>query len=231
MRYQAVVFDMDGVIFDSERLVLKGWKKAAEKWGIDNIEDVFYQCIGVNRVVTREIFLTAYGADFPYEEFRAYGSKFFQQECVDGVVPMKPGVRELLGYLRDKGYRIGLASSTRHEVVSQEIEAAGLSSLFDQLTCGDMTKRSKPEPDIFLLACEKLGVKPENAIAIEDSYNGVRAANRAGMMAIMVPDLVPPDDEMRELAGEIMVDLFAVKDWIQEFDFDDLSNEMCFTRT
>ena len=131
-----------------------------------------------------------------------------------GRLPLKPGIRELLEYLKENDYKIGLASSTREAVVSQQLIDAGLRPYFDNLTCGDMLKKSKPEPDIYLMACEKLEVLPEEAIAIEDSFNGIRSAYRAGMFPIMVPDLLQPDDEMRELSGKIFEDLFKVKDWL-----------------
>ena len=130
-------------------------------------------------------------------------------------MPLKPGIKELLVYLKENGYKVGVASSTREAVVSRQLVDAGLREYFDNLTCGDMLERSKPEPDIYLMACEKLGVKPEEAIAIEDSYNGIRSAYRAGVFPIMVPDLMHPDEEMRELAGQIFESLFDVKKWLE----------------
>lgn len=214
MKYKAVVFDMDGVIFDSERLVLEGWLKVAEKYGIEGIEEVFGRCIGVNEQTTRQIVLEHYGEDFPYEAYRKETSALFHERYGNGNLPLKPGVRELLSYLKEKGYPVGLASSTRQAVVEQELRDAGLMPYFDQLVCGDMIKKSKPEPDIYLKACEKLDVEPRMAVAVEDSYNGIRSAKRAGMTPVMVPDMVLPDEEMRSLAHKICKDLFEVKNWI-----------------
>lgn len=214
MKYKAVIFDMDGVIFDSERLVMEGWMEVAKKYGIDGIEEVFGRCIGVNAQATRQIVLEHYGEDFPYEEYKKETSALFHDRYGNGKLPMKPGVRELLSYLKEAGYLIGLASSTRQAVVEQEIRDAGLLCYFDKLVCGDMLKKSKPEPDIYLMACEHLSVRPQEAVAIEDSYNGVRSASRAGMTAIMVPDMAQPDEEMWALAHVICKDLFEVKNWI-----------------
>ena len=122
---------------------------------------------------------------------------------------------ELLKYLNDSGYKVGLASSTRYEIVKEELEEAGLLPYFHNLTGGDMLKKSKPEPDIFLMACESLSVKPEEAIGIEDSYNGIRALSRAGMLPVMVPDMIAPDEEMKDLAEFIFDDLLEVLKWIQ----------------
>ena len=213
--YKAVVFDMDGVIFDSERCVLQSWIDVADQYSITDIDKVFIKCIGTNEPATKKILFEHYGPDFPYDEYRKKSSAIFHAKYDDGRLPMKPGIKELLQYLTEQGYLVGLASSTKEIHVRQEITDAGLLPYFKNLTCGDMLKKSKPEPDIFLMACDNLGVKPEEAIAIEDSFNGIRAAHRAGMFPIMVPDLIAPDDEMRELAGMILSNLMEVKAWLQ----------------
>ena len=222
MKYKAVIFDMDGVIFDSERLVLEGWQEIAAKYGIKGIEEVLPRCLGVNAQATREIFREYYGQDFPYDEYKKEASALFHSRYGNGKLPLKPGVKELLSYLKENGYLVGLASSTRQAIVEQEIRDASLMPYFDNLVCGDMLKRSKPEPDIYLKACENLDVEPRMAVAVEDSYNGIRSAKRAGMVPVMVPDMVQPDEEMRSLAHKICKDLFEVKNWISEtenFDF------------
>ena len=213
---KAVIFDMDGVIFDSEKLVLQSWQWVAKQYGLEGIEEVFPKCIGVNAVNTKLIFLEYYGEEFPYDVYKKEASKWFHDRFDNGKLPLKPGVVELLSYLQEAGYKIGLASSTREAVVTQEIRDAGLLSYFDNLTCGDMLKKSKPEPDIFFMACDKLGVTPEEAIVIEDSYNGIRAAYRAGITPIMVPDMIAPDEEMKMLAYKICESLTEVRDWIKE---------------
>ena len=222
MKYKAVIFDMDGVIFDSERLVLEGWQEIAAKYGIKGMEEVLPRCLGVNAQATREIFREYYGQDFPYDEYKKEASALFHSRYGNGKLPLKPGVKELLSYMKENGYLVGLASSTRQAIVEQEIRDAGLMPYFDNLVCGDMLKRSKPEPDIYLKACENLDVEPRMAVAVEDSYNGIRSAKRAGMVPVMVPDMVQPDEEMRSLAHKICKDLFEVKNWISEtenFDF------------
>ena len=222
MKYKAVIFDMDGVIFDSERLVLEGWQEIAAKYGLKGIEEVLPRSLGVNAQVPREIFRECHGQDFPYDEYKKEASALFHSRYGNGKLPLKPGVKELLSYLKENGYLVGLASSTRQAIVEQEIRDAGLMPYFDNLVCGDMLKRSKPEPDIYLKACENLDVEPRMAVAVEDSYNGIRSAKRAGMVPVMVPDMVQPDEEMRSLAHKICKDLFEVKNWISEtenFDF------------
>ncbi|MCM1083710.1 MAG: HAD family phosphatase [Clostridium sp.] len=213
MSFQAVVFDMDGVIFDSEAKVVECWQVVAEKYGIPDIEDACRQCLGINRDATRAYMLEAYGQDFPYDEYKTEMSALFHERYGDGRLPIKAGVREILSWLKEHGIKIALASSTRRAIVEAELKAAGLYDFFDKVICGDMVEKSKPAPDIFLRACNELGVKPCHAYAIEDSYNGIRSAHGAGLSCIMVPDLAPATDEMRELSEQILPDLVAVKEY------------------
>lgn len=215
MQYQAVVFDMDGVIFDTERLVIEFWKEVAKKHNIPNIEHTCIQCLGTNRVHTREIFLENYGADFPFDPYRAEVTELFNTHYKGVPLPTKPGVRELLSYLQEQDIKVGLASSTAQHLVRDEIGTAGLLPYFQTLVCGDMVEHSKPAPDIFLKACEILNADPTKSIAIEDSFNGIRSAHCAGMTPIMVPDQVQPTDEIRTLAFHVMPSLLDVLNWLK----------------
>lgn len=215
MQYQAVVFDMDGVIFDTERLVIEFWKEVAKKHNIPNVEHTCIQCLGANRVRTREIFLENYGADFPYDPYRAEVTELFNTHYKGVPLPTKPGVRELLSYLQEQDIKVGLASSTAQHLVRDEIGTAGLLPYFQTLVCGDMVEHSKPAPDIFLKACEILNADPTKSIAIEDSFNGIRSAHCAGMTPIMVPDQVQPTDEIRALAFHVMPSLLDVLNWLK----------------
>ena len=209
---RAVIFDMDGVIFDSERLVWLEWCAISEKYGLENIWEVYRKCIGVTETRTRELFLEQYGQDCPYERYKEEVSINFHRKYDNGKLPLKEGVREILTYLKEKGYHVGLASSTREAVVRAEITDAGLLPFFDNLTCGDMLKKSKPEPDIYLMACRNLDVSPEEAVAVEDSYNGIRSAYRAGMRPVMIPDLLSPDEEMKAFSWQICNNMLELRE-------------------
>ncbi len=213
-----VIFDMDGVIFDSERAILECWLVLADKYGLKDLEEVFKKCIGTNDAQTAEIVESAYAPEFGegiYDKLRKESSEIFHKKY-DGVgLPIKTGVKELLDYLKDNNVPIGLASSTKKATVERELTEAGLIDYFDKIIGGDAVKISKPNPEIYFLACEAMGTEPEKAIAIEDSYNGVRAAKAAGMQCIMVPDIIPADDEMRSLADAICGDLLEVKETLE----------------
>lgn len=212
---RAVIFDMDGIIFDSERLVLDCWERLAEKYRLDGMHEAYLPCIGTNDARTKEIMMNYYGPDFDYDRFRQESSVIFHEIVDKEGLPVKKGARELLEFLRENKIPVGLASSTRLAVVTAELRQAGLYDFFQAVTGGDQLERSKPEPDIYLMACGKLGVRPEDTYAVEDSYNGIRSASSAGMKPVMVPDLLPPTEEMRQKSVIVLEDLLQVRDWFQ----------------
>ena len=212
---KAVVFDMDGVLFDTERLCQDSWIEVANRRGLPDMEIIFPKCIGRNANDSRQIVLEAYGADFDYEVFRREASDWFWKYLEENGLPVKEGVRELLNWLKEQGWRIGLASSTRRSSVISHLEQAGIKDFFEEIITGDMVEHCKPLPDIYLLACRKLMVDPAETYAIEDSPNGIRSAYRAGMKPIMVPDLLSPDGEMEQLSTCIFPGLLDVLDYFR----------------
>lgn len=212
--YDAVIFDMDGVIFDSERAVKKCWMAVAPKYSIPDIEATLMECIGTNSIRTKEIMCCHYGSDFAYEAFIAEVSAMYHSQYDGGRLPMKPGVNELLDYLRSQGTRIALASSSAQTTVINQLRDAHILSYFDAVICGDMVQKSKPAPDIFIKACKELSVCPNRCYGIEDSYNGIRALYAGGLHPIMVPDLLMPTPEMTELSEVILSSLLEVKRYL-----------------
>ena len=212
---RAVLFDMDGVIFDSERAVLAVWREIAGKMELSGIDGVFVQCVGVNKQRTREIFCEAY-PDLDFDEFDVRVRRLFLSRYDKGRLPVKPGVREILAGLRERRIPLALASSTRTETVKRELEEAGFLGCFDTVIGGDLVTRSKPDPEIFLTAASRLGAEPADCFVIEDSFNGIRAASAGGFRPIMVPDMLPPDAEMEEKAELIAADLFEAWDYLQK---------------
>ncbi len=213
--FDAVVFDMDGVIFDSEIKVVECWEEVARRHRVPDIEAACRECLGLNYEVTRERMLARYGRDFPYDVYKKEMSELFHSRYDQGRLPVKKGVRELLDFLKESRKKIALASSTKSQAVIQELKDAGLYDYFDQVVCGDMVERSKPHPDIFLKACRLLGTDPARAFGVEDSHNGIRSAFSAGLRPIMVPDLAPATAEMEELSEIILPDLLAVKEYLR----------------
>ena len=214
-----VIFDMDGVIFDSERAYIEAYKKLAPKYGLEDSETLHRACmdsIGVTRVITKQIFFSYLGLEFDFEQYRADVAEELSKKDFD----LKPGVFELFSWLKEHGARIALASSTRWESVSRMLDHAGLTAYFDAIVCGDMVQHSKPHPEIFLTAAERLSAEPQDCYVIEDSYNGIRAARAAGMHPIMVPDILQPDDEIRGLAEAVLPSLYDVIGYLEEVAYD-----------
>ena len=212
---QAVIFDMDGVIFDSERLVIECWQVIAEKHNIPDIVEICMRVQGNNRQETGKRFREKYGNDFPYDTYKKEVTALFRERYGEGRLPLKPGVVKILEELKRNNIPLALASSTRSDIVKLEMEEANLLPYFDAVLGGDMVPRSKPEPDIFLAAAKVLGAIPANCYVLEDSFNGIRAAHRAGMHPIMVPDMQQPDEEMRGLAEVIVDDLPKAMGYLQ----------------
>lgn len=211
---RSIVFDMDGVLIDSEALLLKDWKIVADKAGIRDIENTLNQCIGITAPETEALFCKVYGADFPYQKYKSMVSEMYYAETEKDGLPVKPGVYELFEFLKENNYLIGLASSTREEIVRKEMKSIGLLDAFHAVVCGDMVSKSKPQPDIYLKACELLKVSPARCYAVEDSPNGIRSAFRAGMLPIMVPDLIEPDEELRTLLYKKFDSLLEVREFL-----------------
>ncbi|MBP5275210.1 MAG: HAD family phosphatase [Lachnospiraceae bacterium] len=212
---KAVIFDMDGVIFDSERIIIELWEDFGEKNNMPHMHDVTIRCVGLNDKATEEVFKEVYGDDYDYRRFQKIISKQYHEMADGGKLPMMIGVREILDYLKDNGYKIALASSTRTEVVTNQLKAANIYEYFDKVVCGDTVTHSKPHPEIFLKAADQLGVDITKVYIIEDSFNGIRAAHAAKAMPIMVPDMIEPDDEMREKAFKILNSLLEVIEFLK----------------
>ncbi len=207
---------MDGVIFDTERMYLDIWSGLALEKGVGDIRETLKACIGTTDEATHKMVEEAFGKNFPFEAFYREADRRFRAIAEADGIPVKKGARSLLTYLQKAGIPVGLATSTYRERAKRELEHEGLFSYFTEVTFGDEMKRSKPDPDIFLRACEKLGVDPRESVIIEDSFNGVRAGRAAGARVIMVPDIVEPTREMRELADEILPDLTAVEEYLRD---------------
>ena len=212
---QAVIFDMDGVIFDSERLVIECWEVIAAKHNISDIVEICMRVQGNNREETGKRFKEKYGKEFPYETYKKEVTALFLERYGEGRLPLKPGVLEILKELKHRRLPLALASSTRSDIVIQELDDAHLLPYFDAILGGDMVSRSKPEPDIFLAAAAALQAEPKCCYVLEDSHNGIWAAYRAGMHPIMVPDMQQPTEEIRGIAEAVVENLLVALEYLQ----------------
>ena len=212
---KAVIFDMDGLIFDSERLYAKANVKTAKTLGLDKDEAYFYQFVGIGAQDMAERMKEAFDDDLVDEFFRL-GEEDAHELLLHGEVPTQPGLYELLDYLDDAGIEKVIASSSEVHMIDVMTKNAGIRDRFSAIHGGDQVEQTKPAPDIFELAWSNLGVSKEETLVLEDSINGVLAAHAAGIPVIMVPDTVEPTDEVRDKALAVVNNLSEVANYLKQ---------------
>ncbi len=211
MKIEAVIFDMDGTLFDTEKVYRAAWREAGKRMNFAALEEALAACTGCNAADTRKHFETKYADVVDYDTFFALREEIYEEIVEREGLQLKPGARETLQWLRAHGLRIALGTSTNPPRVPRNLERAGLTSYFDAVVMGDMVKKGKPDPQTFLLAAELLGVDPTRCLGVEDSFNGVRALHAAGMYTVMVPDLHRPDQGLLPLIRNVCETLFEIQ--------------------
>ncbi len=214
-KIKAVLFDMDGVIFDTEREYLKEWNKIFEKYGYEMKKEIYVSVMGRGRKKVKEIFKENFGDDLPIEEMYIEKDKMLKEAIENNEVPLKQGALELLEFLKKNEYKTALATSAKKDRVKSQVNHAKINNLFDAIVCADDIVNSKPNPEIFLKAAEKVNVKPENCIVIEDSEAGIRAAFNAGMIAFHVKDLKEADENIMKYCDKNFENLIEIKKYIE----------------
>ena len=194
---KAVIFDMDGTLHDTESVFHAAWRKAAAIWDVPDIETTLADCTGRNMAGIEAYWCAKYESP-SYEEFFQARHRFFEEMTADGI-PVMPGAMELLCYLKEHGYPMALATSTRRTSAIEHLEDTGMLGFFDVIMTGNDVQNGKPAPDIFLRAAEGLGVEPQYCLGVEDSFNGIRGLYAAGMKPVMVPDVTQPTPEIQKL--------------------------------
>lgn len=205
-KFEAVIFDMDGVLLDTESMSDRTFVIAAKEYGLGNIDAAINECRGMNLPDTVAALRRHFGETFDAAAFLQRTSQLFHQLEESEGIGLMPHVQEALSYVKEK-YRVALASSTRGATVQRQLEAAGLLSFFETFTTGDEVEHSKPHPEIYLRACQSLGLAPASCVAVEDSPNGVRSAAAAGLSVIMVPDRIAPDEALRSKCWQVAASL------------------------
>lgn len=201
--FSAFIFDMDGVLLDTEILYKKAAFAAAQTLGFEYCEKIHMATVGVPQDIGNQIIQEGMGPKFPLTEFDQKWRQLMDKEMAENV-PVKSGVKDILVALEARNIPVGVATSSSSSAAHKHINSAGLKEYFQTIVTGDDITNGKPHPEPFLKAASQLGVDPGSAIAIEDSYNGIRSAHAAGMRVIMVPDLLEPTAEITALCHAIM---------------------------
>lgn len=212
MKYKGAIFDMDGLIFDTERIYQQTWQELATERDI-RLEDGFLEAVsGTNGLYMRQVIEKFYHVPD--------GSPIVA-ECMERIrkklsvyVPVKEGVYEILAFFRTKGIRIAVASSSSMEQIEENLQKARIREYFDALVSGAGVEHGKPAPDIFLCAAERIGCVPNECLVFEDSENGIRAGYAASCITVMVPDLIEPSPEILPYCSKIYPNLMQAMEEI-----------------
>ena len=214
MGKKAVIFDMDGVIFDTERVYLEIWKSVFEKYGYKMTKELYVNVMGTGRKNVIKTFLENFGDDLPIEKMYEEKDNQLFYIIENQGIPLKKGVKELFSMLKEKNYKIALATSAKRERVEKQIKDKWLKESFDAIVCGDDVEKGKPSPDIFLKAAKKIDVEPENCFVVEDSPAGIKAAFSGGMKGIHVEDLKAADEDILKYCEKNFKNLQEIKEYL-----------------
>lgn len=210
MKFQAAIFDMDGLLLDTERVCMTVFEQACQAVGVPFLKEIYLSIIGRNATGIEQVLRTGYGPQLDYPVLHKEWRKRYDAVVKHQAIPVKEGVIELLQWLKANNIPTAVATSTQKEVASIKLKLAQLDSYFDSFTTGCEVTHGKPDPEIYLLAAQRLGVDPQFCLAFEDSNNGVISAVSANMMTYQIPDLVEPNKEILALGHQVMPSLHEV---------------------
>jgi HAD superfamily hydrolase (TIGR01509 family) len=206
-----IIFDMDGLMLDTERVARIAWQEAARRAGYEMSDAVFASLIGRREVDAIGLLREAFGPDFDFHQVNSQCNALYNDYVAQHGLPLKPGVCELLDELSGRHIPLAVATSTQSPLAGLRLEQAGLLKYFSVLVTGDQVALGKPAPDIYLEAVRRLGIEASTSYSLEDSFAGVRSAHAAGLRVIMVPDLVAPTPEIAALTHAVVESLHEAR--------------------
>lgn len=215
-KIKAVIFDQDGLMFDTERISKEAWHVVGGQMGIQLDESFLSTIRGANSADVSKRLSEKFGDKIDTEELRTRKYTYFRKILKERELPVKTGLYELLSYLKENGYKIALATSSTREYSLENLKRAEIESYFKYMVTGNMVKQAKPNPELFLKAAMEMDVPPSQCMVLEDSINGVEAGVRGGFLTVMVPDLTMPDKLLNWHPHRICDSLLEVRDWIAE---------------
>ncbi len=216
MKVSGCIFDMDGLMFDTERLAHEAMVELGQEWGID-LFDGIPDCTGINDKEEEKIYKRRFGEDFNYLEMNRKRLEIVDRRFAEDGIPTKQGLYELLEVLEHCHIPMALATSNDISVAERYLKAAGIQHYFTAVVSGNMVPESKPNPRIFQVAAQKIGITPSEIIVLEDSPNGIMAAAAGGFLPCMVPDLTPPNEEIKKLLCAQFDSLLEVIPFVQRY--------------
>ena len=213
---KAVLFDMDGILFDTEIVMKEGWQKAARELNFTLTEEHLSQMRGSALPRSRKLFEEWFHGQVTYDEGRAIRTAYLNDYIRRNGVPEKPGLHEFLSWLKEHSIKVAVATSTTRRVAEDYWKQSGIDQYINASVCGDEVINSKPDPEIFLKALGKTPFNKDEAVIFEDSENGIRAAHAAGIPVICIPDLKYPNDSLKDIPIHIVDSALDVIDLYSE---------------
>lgn len=196
---KAIIFDMDGLLLDTEKLLIQFWIQAANEAGFPMTREHALSIRSLHRSYAIPYLQGLFGGEFDYVKIRSRRMEFMNEYLSEHPLELKDGAKELLDFLNENKLLTAVATATDYGRTREYLTRAGIFYNFDRIVCATMVERGKPAPDIYIYAAEQLGLEPGECMALEDSPNGVKSAAGAGCRTVMVPDLTEPDEELEEL--------------------------------
>ena len=193
---KAVLFDMDGLLLDTEKLLVRFWQEAASEAGFNMTREIALNIRSMHRSFAVPYLKSVLGDNFDYAKTRARRMELMSDYLAENGLELKKGAKELLTYLNKNNIPAAVVTATDSERAEKYLKETGIFGYFERIISATMVKEGKPKPDIYLYAAEQLGLEPYECVALEDSPNGVKSAASAGCRTIMVPDLTEPDEEL-----------------------------------
>ncbi len=211
--FDAVIFDMDGLLLDTERLALEAFQSTCSRFNLGDLSCVYRGCIGTNSQMGKSILKDGLNGIVDFEDFGLAWENEYRKVTEGRPMPLKDGVEELLSHIEKIGTPMAVATSSAYESAKAKLHHSGILHFFDHIIGGDQVVRSKPEPEIYLKAASALLSEPSKCLALEDSKNGVKAAVAAGMTVVQIPDLVFPDEALLELGHIVLKSLADILEY------------------
>ncbi|MBZ0186984.1 MAG: HAD family phosphatase [Candidatus Obscuribacterales bacterium] len=212
----ALIFDMDGLLLDTEGLYKTSWTQAAKESGFDLTGSLYLKLIGITIADCEIVLVEAFGSEFPLSTFRTRAAALYDELLVREGIPLKPGVCEILDWAKDSKLPCGVGTSTDQGEAKHRLGHHKIIDYFEVVIGGDMVEQGKPNPDIFLKVQESLGVPAADCLVLEDAHSGLLAASAGGMRSCLVPDMLPPSEESRSLAEGVFSSLHEVRKWLAQ---------------
>ncbi|MCR5771487.1 MAG: HAD family phosphatase [Butyrivibrio sp.] len=207
----AVIFDMDGTLTDTEKYYQQAWPEALAHFGYEASSETVLEFRSLGKPFALKRFKELFGEDFDYDLVRDYRRGLVRDLIEKNGIPLKKGAVEILKWLIENNITTAIATANEYARTKRYLEKLGIGEYFDKVICADMVKLGKPAPDIYIRACRELGKEPSRVFAVEDSPNGVKSAYDAGCKVIMVPDLTEPDEELQKMLYARTDDLWEIR--------------------